>query len=440
MPAADLPPHDPAAPVPDVAVVGAGLAGLAAAATAARAGARVVVVEPHPLGGRARTDRVDGFTLNRGPRALYRGGEGAAVLDDLGVTWRTGGPPAVDGGLVRRRGRTHAFPTGPGSLLRTTLLSPRDRARAGLLLARLSRPDRRGHDLALRGRPVRAWIDEVAPTPALADLLAALVRLTTYVEAPDALDAHAAVTQLRRGLGAGVQYLDGGWGTLVAGLTAVVAAGGGTRLAATAHTVGEDDDGVVVGTSDGALRAGAAVVAAGTPDATTALLGVRPDDWPVLGPPATAACLELGLRRPPARRFLLGADEPLYLSTHAPPADLAPEGGAVVQLLRYQHADEDRDGRAHRDHLRAAAAEVGITDADVVVERFHARMVVTAAIPRAGSGGLAGRPAVTVAGRPRTTLAGDWVGPVGMLADAALASGADAGRRAAAPLATLVAP
>ena len=59
-------------------------------------------------------------------------------------------------------------------------------------------------------------------------------------------------------------------------------------------------------------------------------------------------------------------------------------------------------------------------------------MVVTGAIPTAANGGLAGRPGAEVPGLPGAFVAGDWVGPVGMLADAALASGAHAGRLAAA--------
>ena len=40
----------------DVAVVGAGLAGLAAARRVHALGASVTVLDPHPIGGRGRTD------------------------------------------------------------------------------------------------------------------------------------------------------------------------------------------------------------------------------------------------------------------------------------------------------------------------------------------------------------------------------------------------
>jgi hypothetical protein len=67
---------------------------------------------------------------------------------------------------------------------------------------------------------------------------------------------------------------------------------------------------------------------------------------------------------------------------------------------------------------------------DIVEERFLARMVVSGALPRAETGGLPGRPRVTDSGQPNVLIAGDWVGPDGLLADASLASGHDAARHA----------
>jgi phytoene dehydrogenase-like protein len=55
----------------DVVVVGAGLAGLAAATTLQKADRKVVVLEASDgVGGRVRTDRVDGFLLDRGFQIL----------------------------------------------------------------------------------------------------------------------------------------------------------------------------------------------------------------------------------------------------------------------------------------------------------------------------------------------------------------------------------
>ena len=60
-------------PQHDVVVVGAGLAGLRAAITLGHAGRDVVVLEAaDTVGGRQRTDAVDGFLLDRGMLALQR--------------------------------------------------------------------------------------------------------------------------------------------------------------------------------------------------------------------------------------------------------------------------------------------------------------------------------------------------------------------------------
>ena len=62
----------------------------------------------------------------------------------------------------------------------------------------------------------------------------------------------------------------------------------------------------------------------------------------------------------------------------------------------------------------------------MVERRFLPAMTVAHALPLAEEGGLAGRPGVTRAGAAGVFLAGDWVGPRGMLADAAAASAEEA--------------
>jgi len=167
------------------------------------------------------------------------------------------------------------------------------------------------------------------------------------------------------------------------------------------------------------------VLATGGPDAARALVPTDPG-WR-LGPEATAACLDLGLRHVPPTPLLFALDEPLYLSTHAPSARLAPPGAALVHVLRYGARSSDED----RDRLWRFAAQAGIRSDDVVVERFLHRMTVSHGLPVPGPG-LAGRPSPAVAQMPGLFVAGDWVGPVGMLADAAVVSGRAAGEVAAA--------
>ena len=95
----------------DVVVVGAGLAGLVAGVEAARSGARTVVLDAHPAGGRARTTDRDGYLFNEGPHALYETGPLMALLRRWGQEPSGGRPSsavhAALGGALNR------FPTGP---------------------------------------------------------------------------------------------------------------------------------------------------------------------------------------------------------------------------------------------------------------------------------------------------------------------------------------
>jgi hypothetical protein len=88
-----------------------------------------------------------------------------------------------------------------------------------------------------------------------------------------------------------------------------------------------------------------------------------------------------------------------------------------VHVMRYGARTTVED-RAQLDALAVAA---GIDQADVVAERFLHRMVVVHASPQPGPG-LAGRPPVAVEGARGVFVAGDWVGPIGMLSDASFAS------------------
>ncbi len=148
-----------------------------------------------------------------------------------------------------------------------------------------------------------------------------------------------------------------------------------------------------------------------------------------------AACLELGLRRAPHHPVLFGVDEPLYLSAHRA-AGMAPAGGVVVHVMRNHGPQEALTATEQQAWLEAAARQAGVKEGDIVEQRFLAKMTVSGGLPTAAGGGLAGRPPVSNAGRARVLLAGDWVGPVGLLSDAAVASGQAAGRTAAEQAAT----
>ncbi len=89
----------------DVLVVGAGLAGLAAATTLANAGRTVAVLEASDgVGGRVRTDEVDGFLLDRGFQVLLTAyPEAQKQLDLKALDIRT----FKAGAMVRAEGAFH---------------------------------------------------------------------------------------------------------------------------------------------------------------------------------------------------------------------------------------------------------------------------------------------------------------------------------------------
>jgi phytoene dehydrogenase-like protein len=117
-----------------VVVVGAGLAGLAAARELQARGVDAVVLERSDgVGGRVRTDAVDGFLLDRGFQVLLAGyPEAARVLDYDALDLRAFYP----GALVRTRADSSAWRTRrrrPHDALRALgpVATPATRAGAG---------------------------------------------------------------------------------------------------------------------------------------------------------------------------------------------------------------------------------------------------------------------------------------------------------------------
>lgn len=415
-----------------IVVVGGGLSGLAAAAYAARAGHRVTVLEKaHAPGGRAATHDRDGYRLNLGPHALYRGGPATAVLAELGVTIRGALPPssgyALDGDALR------ALPGGLVSLLTTSLLPLSGKLEISRLLASLGTMDTE----ALTGTSVADFLAQRTRTPEVRRLLTALIRLSSYCDDPERLCAGAAMAQLRRAVREGVLYLDDGWEALVRGLRAAAESAGAEIVAgAKVEAIERDDGGVraVRVAGDREIAADRVIVAA-SPDVARALCPDVPAlaAWADAAVPAFASCLDVALSRLPVprQRFALGIDRPLYFSEHASLAKLAPADGAVIHVARYGRAS---DPAAVERELEGVLDRVqpGWRDA-LVHRRFLPAMIVAHDIPQAARGGLAARPGPRVPGAPGVLVAGDWVGAEGMLADASLASARAAARLAIAP-------
>jgi len=414
----------------DVVVVGAGLAGLAAGATAAQ-GASTLILDGHHPGGRASTDERGRFRFNRGPHALYKGGEAQAVLARLGVSTPGAEPPGA-GARGRVGDRVDVLPADLRTLVRTRLLSVRGK----LALARFLGGVKKWRPADLAGLTVGQWLDTFKlPADARAVVLF-LVRTTTYTNDEDTLSADVAAGQIQMALANNVLYLDGGWGSMVESLATAARRNGAeirTGAAVTSITRRASDGDLTVTLAGGhEIRAGAVVLAVGTPGAAASLLGDQPSAWAKLGPEVEASVLDLGLRQGLEHPVLFGIDPPMYLVDHAKAAKhLAPEGGGLVHVLHYLPFGDATPAAELRAGLEEHARLAGVEPSMVEEQRFLLRMTVVGAVPTPASGGLAGRPSIDSTGVPGVFVAGDWVGRRGWLADATLSSGEAAGAAAA---------
>ena len=420
---------------PDVVVIGGGVAGLAAASFISRAGSRVTLFEQsHALGGRAQTKQQDGYFLNLGPHALYRGGRGIEVLRELGVEPK-GKVPSVSGAFAIKDGVKHTFPAGAVSLLTTSLFGLSAKLEAGRLLATIGKIE----TAPLMNMSVREWLDRNVSHREVQDFILAAFRVATYTNAPDFMSAGTAIEQLKKAQDKSVLYLDGGWQTLVDGLReAALKSGVAIETESRVEAVTRDAGGAVDGVrlADGrALRASSVVIAASPSVAASLVQDSERTSlarWADEAIPVRAACFDVALSSLPAPRatFALGIDRPLYLSVHSATAKLAPQGGALIQVAKYLEPNHRDSAQTVERELEGALDLIQPGWRDVIVHlRFLPDMIVMNASPLASLGGTQGRPGPEVPGVPGLFIAGDWVGKEGLLVDAALASAKEAAGR-----------
>jgi len=422
-------------PPADAIVIGGGLAGLTVASFLGRQGHRVTVFEKAPaLGGRAATHVHDGYAFNVGPHALYTGGAAGAILKDLGVRYRSGTPRAVFG---LRGGTFYPLPVSPLALVSGGLLG----GGGTLELLRTFRTLVQSDPRTLGHTTVQQWLDKTIQHPSVRQLVTALARTLLYSTALDIASADVLVDKLRRSLTHPIQYVDGGWQTLVDGVRQA-AAGAGARIATGVRVQSvEQQDGHVTGVRarDGRFVPASAVILATTPEEAVKLVDGsagaslrREVDGLV---PAQLACLDVALRRLPdgRRPVVQDLERPRFATAQSRYARVAPAGGALIHVFKQLDPRHPSDARADEAELEELLDVAQPGWRGLVVRRvFLPHMDGATALPLAGSGGFAGRPGPRVPGLDGLYLAGDWVGPDGYLVDASLASGRAAARLVAA--------
>ena len=406
----------------DVVVVGAGLAGLTSALVAARAGASVGLVEAREeAGGRARSDTHDGYIVNQGPHALYRAGAAWSVLRELGV---------VPAGRLPRQGGVALWSSGERiSLTRAFKLGGFDALRA---VKRVMRPGRRRRSHA-QGATMSQWLDRNVSVRGRSTA-EAVIRTSCYMSELDQVDASAVLDQVARSA-RGVVYLHGGWESLVRQLEAQAESAGVVTINGRIESIERRGSFTMLSTRSGeSIRAGSVVLAVGGPGHVDRLLGGRSEvvrSWAEAAHPITAACLDVAVAPSPGRHPVAtyGLGEPVYVVDHGATAKVAPAGGSVYHALFYEP-----DARPEADHRAVLEAILDRQRPDwrvhAVQVTYRKRIVVAHDRPRPSlNGSDQGR--VEIGDQPGVFVVGDWIHSFGLLADAAVGSGAEAGRLAA---------
>jgi phytoene dehydrogenase-like protein len=406
----------------NVIIVGGGLAGLTAACFLAREGRQVILYEKSRVaGGRAITEDRNGYLFNLGPHALYKKGEAARILGELGVCY-SGRSPSASGGYTIYQDRLYTLPAGLVSMLMTGMFTLAEKLEAARFLAGLPGLDPR----PFMRLTVREWLDRQLHREMVRQFVETFFRVSTYTNDPMVQSAGAAIEQLQLAVSGNVLYLDGGWRTLVDGLQKK-AVSAGVRIVTGERVVSVLENGRARGVrlADGVeVQASAVILAVSPGDAAAMLENPAATSWAKKASPIRAACLDLALKRLPQHltRAAFGVDRPLYFSVHSASARLAPEGGALIHAAKY----------LERGPVDAQAVEAELEEmldlvqpgwrAEVVEKRFLPQMTVSQTLVSAEDGGPAGRPGPAVPGVDGLFVAGDWVGPNGLLADASLAS------------------
>lgn len=410
----------------DVVIIGAGAAGLTASIYLARAGKSVLLLDrATQIGGRAATTEMAAARVNLGPHALYR--SALPILHEVGVKPQAASakPPGMF--LFKdSNGKSKAVPL--VQLLLGTFLAFSEKLELIRFYSRLRKED----TSALHHVTLQAYLDSHITSPRVRSIVGALVRVSTYTEAPDRVSAGAVIEQLKQSQ---VMYVDGGWQTIMNDLAVQARQAGVTiRTSASAQEIAGTYPNMTVTLKDGTSLHTSNVLSTAGPANTLAFLNPAPsvEEKAIYEQviPVHGACLDLvvsGMPRPKVK-FVLGADYPLYYSNHSASASLTDDPShSVIHVMKYLTPGERTDPKQDERELHEFLDVIQPGWRKHVIEkRFLPHMLVSHGLVAAANGGLPNRPGSVVESRPGLYVIGDWVGPTGMLLNASLISAKEA--------------
>ncbi|MBW3629036.1 MAG: FAD-dependent oxidoreductase [Gemmatimonadetes bacterium] len=337
-----------------VAIIGAGPAGLTAARELLREGVNVVVFEADPwVGGKTRTDRLDGYQIDASAQlfgSMYT--RFLALVDELGIRDRLVRSPGRD--ALWRNGRMHEVVYGSvSSMLASGGLPLKTKLRLGATY--LPFLTRHGADLDLHaperaaaagldGESIASWGEREMGSEFIDYLV--YPQLTGYYGAlPEETGAGLYHVLARYGVDVAVFALQGGAATLCEVLAERVRAGGGeVRLGTRVDALETSSGGTTLSVAGASERFDGVVVATQAPPARELLRASHPALAGWLDGVRTRPALTVGLLldRPAGVRYFglsFPKDEASAVAAicvqENKGVDLVPEGrGALVTFVR----------------------------------------------------------------------------------------------------------
>lgn len=400
----------------DVVIVGGGLAGYVAANYLAKTDLSILILEKGShVGGRARTNKVNGQYLNLGPHALYKRGKAKTILEELRIELQ-GKSPKLGGTLIED-GQEYPAPLSPLGLFTTNLLNGKERLEWIGLLAKLMRIDTE----KLVDQTFQQWVMQTAHSTKVQSLLFVLGRLATYCHAPEMASAKIMLAKMRNAMG-GVLYLDGGWQTIIDQLHNQAIISG---VQVQPHTVvkkiepNEGEPFKVHLTNGEEILANYCLCTTG-PQELNEILGKNLTQIT----PVRGATLDVALTHlpNPKQLFAMGITDPFYFSVHSPYARLSDDStSAVLHVFKYLHPDELTDATKMKNELEQFLEKFqpGWKEYQIT-SRFLPNIIVNQRLPKIGDEHKLQRAKTAI---PGLYVAGDWASHDSILADAAVSSG-----------------
>ena len=362
----------------DCVIIGGGLAGLTASIFLARAGLSVLLLErSKKLGGRARTEFMEGNYLNLGPHAFYSKGKSLEILSQLEIIPQGAHPPIK--GKLFYQDKIHELPIDPWTLLISDVFDWKGKQE----LLRFFISLKKGNANENQDITTSQWLNQNIKDEHVKKFILMLIRLSTYCDEPDLISANAALSQLQLGK---ALYLDYGWQTLIEALTEEALKSGVTiKSRSTVHGITGVFPKVGIIFKNNESIFARTVLSTASPKETAKMLQEhgKSSSLEYLNEllPIRAACLDIVLSKIPEPHtfFAMSMDQPLYFSNHSKVARLTEnENYSVIHVMKYLRFNETQEETEVKYELEQFISRLQPGwEKFVVYKRFLPRLTVS---------------------------------------------------------------